>query len=332
MLTAHSKPRLRHCTLIDDPNGVETTLVVGTDYFTMTRDGDRAKFLQLKSMLDGRHAIATISEKTGLDLRSVLGVVEALQEAGLFQERHESPTVAVDDFKTRVEASSLMWRRQIGLHPMFSGLAAGQYRREVFIGLLFETYHYVFLLPRMLKELADEHMRAGPYRDCVMEYAREEMDHYLDYRTSLLEIDRLAAHIDDAHPTVGTLSLIRNFESIGRRDELSLICCLQLIEARPSEMDGAESDLLGIAARYDMTPLMAPFLQHMRADITLGHSNLLSRALADIDHLSSDAVHRAVNDMHDLKHCYDVFHDSIISYYADISNYIPRPRVDYFAL
>ncbi len=43
-------------------------------------------------------------------------------------------------------------------------------------------------------------------------------------------------------------------------------------------------------------------------------------------------AHRAVNNLHDLKHSFDQYHFGIIGYYSDISNYIPRLKVDYFSL
>jgi hypothetical protein len=36
--------------------------------------------------------------------------------------------------------------------------------------------------------------------------------------------------------------------------------------------------------------------------------------------------------MHDLKHSFDQYNDNIIVYYSDVSNYIPRLKVDYFSL
>jgi hypothetical protein len=326
------KPRLRHCTLIDDPSSNHTTLVIGKAYYSMERiSGDRAALLKVKSLLDGRHTISEISLDTGVSTDSISDVVSTFGEAGLLQTRTADPKISIETFKDRVEDSTIMWRKQIGLHGLFSGLAEGTFRREVFIGLLIETFHYVRMLPRSLHAVAEK-MPDSPFRKVILAYAEEEMDHFLDYRKALKRIDRVGPHLDDSHPTIGTLSLIRNFESIGYRDGLSLLCSLQLIEARPSEMESAEKNLLEIAGRYGLQDIMTPFIEHMKSDVASGHANLLSSALRGIHTVSIDDAHAAVNDMHDVKHCFDAFHDSIIQYYSDISNYIPRPKVDFFAL
>ncbi|MBX9592145.1 MAG: hypothetical protein K2X43_22870 [Hyphomonadaceae bacterium] len=326
-----ARPRLRHCTLIEDPSETATTLVVGRDYFKIERTGDRSRFLHLKSLLDGRHDLDQLSSLTGLSLASVSEVVSAFAELGLLQDRQDAPTITAQAFIEQVEDSALMWRRQIELHPLLARLASGDVRREVFIGLLIETYHYVKLLPAVIADLVptveDEHTR-----QVLAHYAEEERLHYLDYEQALSSLDRIGKWISSSHPTVGTLSLVRNFEAVGRRSALSLVCCLQLIEARLFEAPAAEADLRTIAERYDAEALVEPFIQHMKADLDMGHSGILREALKYREAIDADLAHQAVNDMHDVKHCFDVFHDSVLQYYGDISNYIPRPKVDYFAL
>jgi len=326
------RPRLRHCTLIDEPASNKTMLVVGTQYFELERSvGQRDDFLRLKSLLDGRHTVGEISHRTGISVADVVGVINEFQTAGLLQTRKSEPTLPASDFLITVEETSLMWRRQIGLHRIFAGLAEGSYPREVFLGLLIETYHYVYLLPRTLQCLARE-MKPSKLRDVVAEYALEEIDHHLAYQAALSKISIIGDSLAASHPTVGTLSLVRNFESIGRRSALSLVCCLQLIEARKHEMAGAEENLRAIADKYELPDLVNCFINHMRADIDLGHSGLLAEALTGVTTIATNDLHEAVNDMHDIKHCFDAFHESVLGYYRDISNYIPRPTVDYFAL
>jgi hypothetical protein len=327
-----NKPRLRHCTIIADPDETFVTLVVGRQHFELEQSaGDRPEFFNLKSYFDGRHTIRDISRATDIAEPDVIGVADALAAAGLLQNRHASPTIPVGEFLNVIEDSSIMWRRQIGLHELFAGLEEQLYRKEVFAGLLLETYHYVRLLAPTLLSVAQT-WESGPARDIVVHYANEEIDHYRAYENALEQCTRVGGFLKDSHPTVGTLSLIRNFESIGRRSSLSLVCCLQLIEARIAEVDAAEDHLARIANKYQMDDVIRPFLDHMRADVGLEHSSLLQQTLRGVETLPIGAAHEAVNDMHDLKHCFDVFHDSVLKYYGDVSNYIPRPKVDYFAL
>ncbi|MEW6641415.1 MAG: hypothetical protein AB1586_12990 [Pseudomonadota bacterium] len=331
-MDSFDRPRLRHCTMVADPDEPHVTLVVGRKHFQLEQlQGERSAFFGLKSYFDGRHTIRDISKATGIGERDIIGVADAFHSAGLLQQRANVGTIPVADFLELLEDTSIMWRRQIGLHRLFGGLEAGLFRREVFIGLLLETYHYVRLLSPTLLGVA-QRWEDSPVRQIVLDYAREEMEHYRSYEASLNAIDRLRGHVESSYPTIGTLSLIRNFESIGSRSGLSLVCCLQLIEARAFEADDAEDHLVRIARQYDLENVIDPFVAHMRADLGLTHASLLTHALQGAVGVDESAAHEAVNDMHDIKHCFDEFHDGVIKYYDDISNYIPRPRVDYFAL
>jgi hypothetical protein len=326
------KPRLRHCTIIADADESFVTLVVGKNHFELEHSpASKADFFILKSYFDGRKTIREISRATSISEDDIIGVASAFQQAGLLQTRHAKPEISTDEFLSVVEDSTRMWRRQIGLHELFGGLEEGLYRKEVFIGLLLETYHYVRLLAPTLLSVAQS-WETSRARDLVCMYAKEEMEHYRTYEKTLDRCSRIAGFVKESHPTVGTLSLIRNFESIGRRCDLSLVCCLQMIEARTSEVESAETHLVRIASKYGMEDLVEPFLAHMRADVGFDHANLLQDALREIKFVAVETAHEAVNDMHDLKHCFDVFHDGVLKYYCDISNYIPRPKVDYFAL
>lgn len=326
------KPRLRHCTIVADPAQASVTLVVGRKHLELEHEaGARDDFLALKGYFDGHHTIREMGDATSIDPADVLGVAQAFEEAGLLQTRTSAPRIPLGDFLERVEDTSIMWRRQIGLHRLFGGLEEGIYRREALLGLLLETYHYVRLLSPTLAQVA-ESWDDSPAKQVVLEYAYEEMEHHRDYEATLDTVPRLRGRIASSHPTVTTLSLIRNFESIGRRSSLSLVCCLQMIEARASEADHGEAHLRKIARVYGLDELIDPFVKHMRADLGLEHSSLLMKSLAGTSDVAAAAAHESVNDMHDIKHCFDEFHDGIIKYYADISNYIPRPKVDYFAL
>ena len=281
---------------------------------TLFGTGIRDAFLRLKSLLDGRHTLSEISELSGVNASSVESVVNSLGEVGLFQVRQPIQSILKNDFITLLESSALMWRRQIDLHPLFGGLSEKKYRQEVFLGYMIESYHYVRLLPKTLQGLL--HTIPDPALKSIVEnYVDEELNHYISYEPSLTNVPRVGRWIKNSHPAPGTLALISLFESVGRKSALSLVCCLQLIEARASEVSDAESHLRSIATEYNLEYLVEPYIHHMKADVELGHSGVLKEALVHVDEVSMGSANVAVNDMHDIKHGFDLFHDSIITYY-----------------
>lgn len=120
---------------------------------------------------------------------------------------------------------------------------------------------------------------------------------------------------------------------IGRSSTLAYFACTSLFEANKSDFQPARQKLEKVAMGYGVAPdSIAQIISHMEADISMGHKGLLQEALHDKTLIDSDEAHYAVNCLHDLKHSFDQFHDQILQYYNDISNYIPRLKVDYFSL
>ncbi len=327
------KPRLRHCTMLDAGQDRPLRLIVGENHYELTElVGSRATFLKLKSLLDGRHDVRQIAERTGLRERDVLNVVEALDGLGLLRREVHRTLIPVQEFLDKLAATTLMWRRQIGFHPLFQGLASGRYRKEVLQGLFIETYHAVRLCSTHIAT-AIAHTDSDFRRETLSRYFSEEFSHSPLILKTCKNLGCVTDEVEDSHPIVATRSLIQMLCDIARSDTIGYAAALTLFEAQPNdEIEGKESLNL-IAEAYNIqVSAFFPALKHLRDDIHGGHYSLLNKILGDQDSISEARVHSIINNLHDLKHAYDQFHDGIISYYSDLSNYVPRLKVDYFSL
>lgn len=326
-------PRLRHCTMLDMGAGTPLRLIVGEEYFDLSEEeGARDDFLRLKSLLDGRHSLDEIAARTGLPMADVRGVVAALGACGLLRQEARLALVPAAELLPRLKATLAMWRRQIGYHKLFEGLVEGRLRREVLQGLFIETYHVVRLAAQHIATAvaAAEDPRL---RDMLSAYLADELGHEGMLLETCVNLGCRRAHVTAAHPTVGTLSLVNMLCDLGRRDTLAYIAGTTLFEALPGDELEGEAGVAALAAGYGVPrAAFGPALRHLQMDAGAGHSSLLDQALDGADALPAERVHNIVNMLHDLKHAYDLHHDQILHYYGDISNYIPRPRVDYFSL
>lgn len=326
-------PRLRHCTLVERNDTDTILMIVGTEHFEIGQElGTREQFLSVKRYFDGRHSIAQISELTGVPESDIQGIVESFEELGLLRIETALDSINRDDFIRQIKESCIMWSQQIGYHRLFGGLEKGEFRKEVFIGLLLETYHYVKSAPRhtsaALASCSDD-----KYRKILTEYFVEEYDHADLVLRSLEAVGIPREQTESAHPIIGTMSLINMMCEIGRQSSLAYLTCTSLFEARKEDYEPAKASFEGIARTYGFNPsVVAPILEHMHGDVLAGHTSLLEEALQDREYISPQEAHFIVNCLHDLKHSFDQFHDQIIEYYSDISNYIPRLKVDYFSL
>ena len=328
-----ANPRLRHCTLLAGADGEPITLVVGREYFTLTEDvGSRDVLLRLKSYLDGRHSIAEIARLVDLPERDVADVVSTFGEFGLLRDEEPLEVVPVEAFLSRLEDTVTMWGRQIGYHPLFGALAAGRARREVFVGLLLETYHYVSSAPKHVAT-AIAHCDRADWVRILAEYFDEESDHGELIIRALENVGVPREQTTTAHPIIGTISLINMLCEIGRSSTLGYLAATSLFEARREDFELARDEFHAIATGYGYPEeAVDPVIEHLAGDVLAGHTSLIREALADEEALPAATVHEVVNRLHDLKHSFDQYHDQILQYYSDISNYIPRLTVDYFSL
>lgn len=332
-LSLDYRPRLRHCTLVERSDTNEVTVIVGMDYFNIDIvDGSFEAFYRVKSLFDGRHTIANIHEKTKTPVESIKAIVQSFRELGLFRRETPTDTIKSSEFIDRVKASCDMWRKQIGYHNLFRELELGQADKRVFLGLLQETYHYVNSAENHISNAID-HCDDNRWKGILSDYLAEESDHGHYYVDTMQNLGVPANQVRDAHPIIGTMSLVNAIREFARQDTLAYFACTSLFEANPSDFAVSKKAFLEIANQYGITEQqVAPILEHMAIDVDAGHVSLLEQALEGIHTIDTERAHHIVNCIHDLKHSFDQYHDQILSYYSDISNYVPRLKVDYFSL
>ncbi|MFK4221386.1 iron-containing redox enzyme family protein [Streptomyces sp. NPDC020880] len=309
-------------------------MIVGDQHFELQQHGAELKdFLNLKRYLDGRHTVQQISDITGVSPEDVLGIVNAFAEQSLLREEDTSlETISTDAFLKQIDKSTAMWTEQIGYHRLWSGLETQEYRKEVFLGLIMETYHYIKSASDHVST-AIAHCSDPHWKKILSEYLAEEYDHAWMARDSLINMGLSKEEIENAHPVIGTWSWINNLREIARGDTLGYLACTKLFEARGTEtLEGAQT-LQRLAELYGFPKdCLKPLVSHVEEDVKANHTGLLEEALEGRDSVPAWQAHRAVNNLHDLKHSFDQYNDGIVLYYSDISNYIPRLTVDYFSL
>jgi hypothetical protein len=329
------KPRLRHFTMLSNDDKESLHIVVGTEYFELNElSGSRESFLNMKRYFDGRHTIKQISEITKLPVEDISSVVDTFSEMGILRNetlQHKS-YVPKNELLQKLNDTCLMWQRQIGYHKLFNLLQAKQVRKEVLIGLLLETYHYVKSAPEHTSS-ALLNCTNDKWRSILVDYLVDEYDHAEFYIDALVKLGLPREQIVDAHPIIGTASLINMLKDIGQKSTLGYLACTNLFEANKYDYQNSKDVMHAIFELYEL-PLEAMNgpLTHLEKDIEMGHTSLIEQALSDVEDVRIDEVNYAINCVHDLKHSFDQFHDQILQYYSDISNYIPRLKVDYFSL
>ena len=319
--------------MLDPGGGLPLRLIVGQSHFEMEElEGDRPTFLRLKSLLDGRHSPGQIAELTGLPRAEVDAVVDGFASLGLLRRAAPVEMIPARALIDQLGATLAMWRNQIGFHRLFQGLSQATHRVEVLRGLFIESFHIVRMAPVHIG-VALAAARSDKERALLSAYLAEESGHAPFLLETCANLGCDPGEVARAHPIVATTSLIHMPCEIARSDTLAYVAALALFEASPHDGDEGDRSVARVASAYGLPPVhFAPAMRHFREDLDAGHAWMLHALLDGREAVPADRVHVIVNMLHDLKHAYDQFHDGILGYDADISNYIPRLPVDYFSL
>jgi hypothetical protein len=326
-------PRLRHCAFTAESEKSPLVMIVGKEYYEITEEyGTRDQFFNIKRYFDGRHSIGEIVARSGADEESVRQIAEVFHELGLLHRATPMDFIPGSVFLEQVQSSCQMWGRQIGYHQLFAGLEEGSVRKELLLGLVLETYHYVKSAPKHIAT-AIAHCDDERIVPLLSRYFTEEYNHAGMMLLALKRMGLRKEHILDANPMIGTWSLVNNLCEIARQDTLAYLACTTLFEARAEDFEAGSAGLRAAAVRLGFTEeSVEPLITHMRIDVEAGHVGLLEEAIEAFGRIPADRAHRAVDHLHNLKHSYDQFHDNVLAYYSDIANCIPRLKVDYFSL
>lgn len=327
-----ARPRLRHCTMLDDGEG-PLRLIVGNEHFELTEIvGSREIFYSVKCKLDGRHTVSDIAKFSGLSIDEVSAVVKLFADLGLLRREKVEEHIKISAFADRLEQTLTMWRRQIGYHPLFQKLSKGEVRREVLVGLVIETYHVVRLASHHIG-VALAHAQDQDLRNILSHYLCDEHSHAPLILDTACALGVSRDHVVNAHPLIGTMSLVNMLCEIARSDTIAYIAATKLFEAVPQELSDAKRSISSISEAYNIdVSVFDSMLSHTMEDMSASHADLLKVTLERKNKISCERAHTIVNHLHDLKHSYDQHHDQILQYYSDVSNYIPRLKVDYFSL
>ncbi|WP_134732679.1 hypothetical protein [Amycolatopsis nivea] len=329
----HYKPIIRHCTTREVSPDEPLLMIVGDQYFELTEEiGNRHDLLSIKRYLDGRHTLTDIAAKAGVTRESVESIVSSLAEFDLLGNPRPVETVSGAEFVKNIEDACRMWGQQIGFHHIFTGIAEGSLRSEVLLGLVLETYHYINSASKHIG-VAVAHCDDDRLRPILCQHLADEWDHARSLVDGITHMGLPSAHLQTAHPLVGTISLVNNLCEIARQDTLSYIASTSLFEARSEDYEQAAADLRDAAERCGFpAESVEPLITHMRLDVEAGHAGLLAEAVEIIGDIPAGRAHQVVNNVHDIKHSLDQFHDQIVEFYSDPSNHIPRLKMDYFLL
>ena len=291
-------------------------------------------FLDIRTYCTGYNSVISISEKSGVPADKIDLIIGSLNYIGLIREDEKHlDSFSKEQIVDKLITASELWAEQLSETHIFTEIMNGEHSYKTFIGFLFETYHYVKEFPKIIEAALTQCIPGSDIDKLLVTYKDQEVGHERFIIETLKHCGYTADEVIQSVPLVSTINIINLMKSLCYLNSSSILLIAKIVESDDYCFDVSNEAAKYIANRFNLPrETLEPFLRHAQIDYDLGHYKLLNDN-KDLVYLEKNAdVNRILNDLHDIKHAFDVQKLEIIDYYNHKGNYIPRQKVDFFGV
>jgi hypothetical protein len=325
-------PKFRHNLLTNYDNEPEVTyLTVSHGKFEIPRH-EAEEFLKIRGFCTGHAGVEEIARKSGLPIERTRQIIDSLIQGDMLR-RTWKPFEAITqaEIQGTLLAATRIWSEQLRETHIAVEVFNGDVSREVALGWLLETYHYIRCFPGALEIAAAG--ASGELHDVLKTYAQQEQGHELFVEQSLCRLGLRPEEVRHSAPLVTTRLIDLLMRELFKQTPCAALLVAAIVEAddfRPEELPAMHE---AFARHYDAPEDgLVPFFRHSQIDADLGHGTLAMRYAHLLTFRSETELAHTVNCLHDLKHAFDAQKLEIKDYYSRGGNYFPRQRVDFFSI
>lgn len=325
-------PKLRHNLWTNYEDSPDITYLSASHGQYQVKTSEANDFLKIRSYCTGHHRIDAIAEKSQLSKNEVYSMISSLDAIDLLHLPFKPlETVSTNQLINTLLAATDIWREQLSDTHISQRIFQGKTSSNVVIGWLLETYHYIKQFPGAL-EMAAERAQ-GSLQMLLSEYAKQEAGHEFFIMQTLLKAGLSRAEVENSIPLVSTRTIDLLLRELFILEPAAVLLVAGIIEADDYHQDAAHQ-VARILHETHGFPLamMTPFFKHVDIDSKLGHQQLLKNNRHLLQEINLQQLHDIVNKLHDIKHAFDLQKLEIFDYYDKPGNYMPRQRVDFFAI
>lgn len=325
-------PKFRHnlwTNFVDEPD--VSYLSVSHGKFKVA-SADASEFLQMRGFCTGHNSLEEISQRSGLPLERTNEIVQSLVDCDILRRPLQAfETLDTSEIRAMLLAASDIWADQLRETHIAVDIFNGATSRQVAIGWLMETYHYIRCFPFALHIAAES--ATGELKDVLLEYASQEYGHEIFVEQTLLRLGVRIEEVRNSIPLVTTRLI-----DLLMRELFAATPCAALLLAAIVEADDFTEDELprlqsDFSRHYDAPQdCLTPLFQHSQIDSELGHGKLAERYSHLLSFSNAHELHETINRLHDIKHAFDAQKLEIKEYYGRQGNYFPRQYVDFFSI
>jgi pyrroloquinoline quinone (PQQ) biosynthesis protein C len=316
-------PKLKENLWRIDPAEDAATLIVGGKAFEVPLDPAIA-FMKMRPFCTGHRSLSEISSRAGLSETDAAQLLISLRPSGIMMEEREAGSLEAAAVRDAILRIVDCWSLELAASYIGNEIGRGGLSRLVLIGWLLEMYHYIREFPDAIAVAADHAPDA--LVPLFRRYESEERGHEIYVLRTLTSLGLTRREVEESVPLVSTRAVGLLMKDLFRKEPIALLIVAALVEAQEFNAEAIAGFKQSLTAHYGVpADALDSYFEHQAVDVKLGHAELLRDNLDWLLRLDPARVDDILNDVHDIKHAFDLQSLEIKSYYGDLNGrYFPR--------
>jgi pyrroloquinoline quinone (PQQ) biosynthesis protein C len=283
----------------------------------------------LVESLSADASVERLAERLELTVDDTQSLVEGFAQAGLLYRRDAIPRELTGrEFVEKFDRVLPAWLQRAFSHEFWARMMEGRGSRRLFVGWLFELYHYTLNANRHMP-LSCAHTQLKPVKKLRAQHYAEEWNHYHYFAKALGAMGYSRELVARSEPLPMTMAMSNFMRQAAREDVLAYSICSAVLEGTTVGEGNYVPYYEKMVELYGVPRgAIEPIYAHLALDQTYKHSNLFEDIMTSVDQLPSERAARIVAYGSQMADHIWLWTDEIDRYYGDPDNPVPRLAFD----
>lgn len=320
-------PKFKHNLWLRPENKPQITYLTVSDGTYEVPSEEAQNFLKIRTYCTGFNSHEEISKRLNLPVNTVEATLAPYHEANITHAPiKEDDLISSDEIAHTFLTMAKLFGDQLAETNITLEILSGKLKKEVVLGWLFETYHYIKFFPETL-EVASNHA-SGKLKEIIAKYAKEEKGHEIFIARSLEMAGFSKDEIQHSTPLVSTKTIKLLLEDLFAFEPATVFIVAGIIEALEYQDATKQKFAKAMKKFYSFNPsIWDPLFEHIKIDDSLGHQKLLEKHIEYIKKIDKTKLNAIADKIHDIKHAFDLQALEIKSHYSNAGSYLQRQKV-----
>lgn len=257
--------------------------------------------------------------------------IDDLIEVGLVKDLDEKCHVLDgEEFHTNYFSPTMdHWLDRAFSHPSWERLMQGQESKNVFIGWLFELFHYTKNANKHMP-LAVAHCKHKNTKTLLAVHYKEEWNHYHFFRKCLEELGFTREEVENSNPLPMTDEMANFMREAARTNFVAYAACSAVLEGTTTDNKTYDNFYKVMQEKYDIpAAAIKPIYDHLELDQKYGHADLFAEVCKSIGQVTNERAEEVMTYAGLMSEHIYAWTANIVKYYSNPNSSLPRRKPEY---